>query len=42
MNNKRLQNIIESAYVLVDYRTPRIERSHDSAEDTNNEEKEEL
>ena len=40
--NKRLHNIIESAYVRIDDRKPRRVRSHDSVENTNNEEKEGL
>ena len=40
--NKRLKNIVESAYVRVDDLKPRKEISHDSVENTNNEEKEEL
>ena len=40
--NKRLHKIVESEDVRVDDLKPRKERSHDSVENTNNEEKEEL
>ena len=40
--NKRLHNIIESAYVRIDDIKPRSVRSHDSVENTNDEEKEDL
>ena len=38
--NKRLHNIVESAYVRIDYIKPRRVRSHDSVENSNEEEKE--
>ena len=40
--NKRLHNIVDSAYVRIDDIKPRRVRSHDSVENTNNEEKEGL